>query len=110
VQVLSTVSTAAAETFLYKHLGVSDVGSFLPVLTSAPSEALMAMLTEILANNKVLYGAAPVKHVFKSGVEELERWALHEKGNTLGCSANHGSPKLWKYRPGPMSTVGSVLI
>jgi hypothetical protein len=78
VQVLSTISTAAAETFLYKHLGVPDVGSFLPVLASAPSEALMAMLTEILANNKVLYGAAPVKHVFKSGVEELQRWALHD--------------------------------
>ena len=26
-----------------------------------------------------------------------------EKGSTLGCWANHGSPKLWKYRPGPMS-------
>ena len=26
-----------------------------------------------------------------------------EKGATLGCWANHGSPKLWKYRPGPMS-------
>ena len=26
-----------------------------------------------------------------------------EKGSTLSCWANHGSPKLWKYRPGPMS-------
>lgn len=26
-----------------------------------------------------------------------------EKGSTLTCWANHGSPKLWKYRPGPMS-------
>jgi len=26
-----------------------------------------------------------------------------EDGLTLGCWANHGSPKLWKYRPGPMS-------
>jgi hypothetical protein len=31
-----------------------------------------------------------------------------EKGNTLGCWANHGSPKLWKYRPGLMSTVEKV--
>ncbi|GAJ20475.1 unnamed protein product, partial [marine sediment metagenome] len=23
--------------------------------------------------------------------------------NTLKCWANYGSPKLWKYRPGPMS-------
>ncbi|MFH1741471.1 MAG: hypothetical protein ABIH23_20895, partial [bacterium] len=78
VQVLSTISTAAAETFLYKHLGVSEVLSFLSVLASAPPEALKAMLTELLANNKILYGAAPVKHVFKSGIEELERWALHD--------------------------------
>jgi len=26
-----------------------------------------------------------------------------EDGLTLGCWANHGSPKLWKYRPGPMT-------
>lgn len=26
-----------------------------------------------------------------------------EPGGTLKCWANHGSPKLWKYRPGPMS-------
>lgn len=28
-----------------------------------------------------------------------------EDGTTLGCWANHGSPKLWKYRPGPMSVI-----
>lgn len=26
-----------------------------------------------------------------------------EQGKSLQCWANHGSPKLWKYRPGPMS-------
>ena len=26
-----------------------------------------------------------------------------EPGNSLKCWANYGSPKLWKYRPGPMS-------
>jgi hypothetical protein len=26
-----------------------------------------------------------------------------EEGSTLKCWANHGSPKLWKYRPGPLS-------
>jgi hypothetical protein len=26
-----------------------------------------------------------------------------EEGRTLKCWANYGSPKLWKYRPGPMS-------
>lgn len=32
-----------------------------------------------------------------------------ENGKTLACWANHGSPKLWKYRPGPMSRNETVL-
>ena len=32
-----------------------------------------------------------------------------EEGSLLGCWANHGSPKLWKYRPGPMSTAENVV-
>ncbi len=32
-----------------------------------------------------------------------------EEGATLGCWANHGSPKLWKYRPGPMSAGERIL-
>jgi len=32
-----------------------------------------------------------------------------EDGATLGCWANHGSPKLWKYRPGPMSVVEKMI-
>ena len=79
-QVLSAISASGAETFLYKHLGYEQHHgpSFLPIVASAPPEALKNMLTEILANNKILYSEAPVKHVFKSGVEELERWALHD--------------------------------
>lgn len=78
VQVLSTISNAATETFLYKHLGVTHVTSVLSELSSAPPNAAKAMLSEILANNKVLYGAASVKHVFTSAVEDLSRWALHD--------------------------------
>ncbi len=33
-----------------------------------------------------------------------------EEGATLGCWANHGSPKLWKYRPGPLSTAEKVVL
>lgn len=77
-QVLSTISTSGAATFLYKHLGELQVSSFLSVLAYASPEALKAMLSELLTNNKILYAAAPVKHVFMSGVEELERWALHD--------------------------------
>jgi hypothetical protein len=32
-----------------------------------------------------------------------------EEGKTLKCWANNGSPKLWKYRPGPMSLVEKIL-
>jgi hypothetical protein len=32
-----------------------------------------------------------------------------EEGSSLRCWANYGSPKLWKYRPGPMSTVEMVV-
>ncbi len=79
-QVLSIVSSVAAETFLYKHLGVSQVPSvlILPTLDSAPSDALKAMLTELLANNAMLRATAPIKHIFDSGVKELERWVLHD--------------------------------
>ncbi|MCP4896617.1 MAG: hypothetical protein GY906_06530 [bacterium] len=32
-----------------------------------------------------------------------------EEGATLKCWANHGSPKIWKYRPGPMSTAENIV-
>ena len=32
-----------------------------------------------------------------------------EAGATLTCWANHGSPKLWRYRPGPMSNAENLL-
>jgi hypothetical protein len=32
-----------------------------------------------------------------------------EEGSTLRCWANYGSPKLWKYRPGPMSTAENLV-
>lgn len=46
--------------------------------------------------------------IFFFGFLEIRVMCSHcphyaEDGVTLGCWANHGSPKLWKYRPGPMS-------
>jgi hypothetical protein len=32
-----------------------------------------------------------------------------EEGSTLKCWANYGAPKLWKYRPRPMSTAENVV-
>jgi hypothetical protein len=78
IQVLSILSYDAAQTFLYKHLGVSSEHDFLRVLSPTSDDALKAMLAEILANNRILYRAAEVKHVFISAVEELARWALHD--------------------------------
>jgi hypothetical protein len=46
-QVLSIISAPGAETFLYKHLGYEqqcDGSSFLPIVSSAPPEALKNML------------------------------------------------------------------
>ncbi len=77
-QVLSIITPDAGATFVYKHLGVSKVPSILSLLDSAPPEALKAMLSELLTSNKILYSAAPVKHVFTSGVADLARWALHD--------------------------------
>ena len=33
-----------------------------------------------------------------------------EPGNTLKCWANYGSPKIWNYRPGPMSLMEKFLL
>ena len=32
-----------------------------------------------------------------------------EETSALGCWANHGSPKIWKYRPGPMSLAENIV-
>jgi len=32
-----------------------------------------------------------------------------EPGSSLKCWANYGSPKLWRYRPGPMSKIEKVV-
>jgi hypothetical protein len=32
-----------------------------------------------------------------------------EPGSTLKCWANYGAPRLWKYRPGPMSSTEKIL-
>lgn len=42
------------------------------------------------------------------GLVEIRTMCSHcphyaEPGNSLKCWANYGSPKLWKYRPGPMT-------
>jgi hypothetical protein len=48
------------------------------------------------------------------GLAEIRVMCSHcphyaEPGKTLQCWANYGSPRLWKYRPGPMSTAEKVV-
>lgn len=76
-QILTTISTDGAEAFVYKYLGVRE-SPFLKVVADAPADALRAMVTELLSNNKLVRAKAPVKNVFDSGVDDLARWALHD--------------------------------
>jgi hypothetical protein len=48
------------------------------------------------------------------GLQEVRVMCSHcphyaEPGSSLKCWANYGSPKLWKYRPGPMSRIEKAL-
>ncbi len=48
------------------------------------------------------------------GVAEVRVMCSHcphyaEEGNSLRCWANYGSPKIWAYRPGPMTYVEKVV-
>lgn len=48
------------------------------------------------------------------GLAEIRVMCSHcphyaEPGNSLKCWANYGSPKLWEYRPGPMSFMEKVV-
>ncbi len=48
------------------------------------------------------------------GVVEIRVMCSHcphyaEDGPALSCWANHGSPKFWKYRPGPMSVLEKIV-
>lgn len=79
-QVLAVSSDDAVRTFIYKHLGViaSKLQRPRVIMKEAAPEVVRSMLVELLAGNKVLRAAAPVKHVFDDAVGELERWALHD--------------------------------
>lgn len=79
-QVLAASSNDAARTFIYKHLGITDSGlhTLREILEVTTADAIQPMLVELLAANKVLRAAAPIKHVFDDAVNELGRWALHD--------------------------------
>jgi len=77
-QILTAVSTEGSETFLYKHLGISNVLSLVSALANASDNELRAMATELIVNNPLIRATAPVKWVFEAGVTDLERWVFHD--------------------------------
>jgi len=93
-QVLAASSDNAARTFIYKHLGV--IASKLPrprvIMRDAAPEALRSMLVELLAGNKLLRAAAPLKDVFDDAVGELRRWVLHDGWTIEGTALVRVTP------------------
>lgn len=82
---------------------------------------LLISLPGFIIGGAAVYGYSPLSLVIYLfiiigffGFLEIRVMCCHcphyaEEGNTLTCWANHGSPKLWKYRPGPMSQSETVL-
>jgi hypothetical protein len=86
------------------HFRGSDLSHFL--LNVLPAFVLAGAGIVHLGWMWLLPWAAIVLGYF--GLLEIRVMCSHcphyaEPGNTLKCWANYGSPKLWKYRPGPMS-------
>ena len=97
--------------FIHCHFRPADLVHFL--LISIPSflvggaGVLAVGLTPLLIWVAVIIGFL--------GFIEIRVLCSHcphyaEQGATLGCWANHGSPKFWKYRPGPLSTAEKVVL
>ena len=58
----------------------------------------------VKSRKSVEIDVAKVKKVtLKNGRPAAETIDAETGTKTLKCWANYGSPKLWKYRPGPMS-------
>lgn len=95
---------------IHCHFRLSDYLHFL--LISSPSFLLAGV--ELYRFSPWSLGLYLVIVVGFFGFLEIRVMCSHcphyaEKGKTLTCWANHGSPKLWKYRPGPMSTTENLL-
>jgi hypothetical protein len=76
-QILHTIPEEAAKSFILKHLGVI-AWSFSMVIADATQDQLQSMITELLTHNQHIQHTAKSKGAFHSGVEELERWVLHD--------------------------------
>ena len=95
---------------IHCHFGPADLAHFylisVPPFLVGGAGVLAAGLTPLLIWIGVIIGFF--------GFVEIRVMCSHcphyaEEGSTLRCWANYGSPKLWKYRPGPMSTAEKVV-
>jgi len=86
-QLLGALSIDAADTLLYKHLGVRwDEVEFTPnmrmrgflQMLEAQSGSVKSLVDEILREKYAVRADAPTKYVFDGRWREVERWLLHD--------------------------------
>jgi hypothetical protein len=95
---------------IHCHFGPADLFHFylisLPAFLVGGAGVLAAGLSPLLIWIGIVVGFF--------GFVEIRVMCSHcphyaEEGSTLRCWANYGSPKLWRYRPGPMSRAEDVV-
>lgn len=91
---------------LHCHFRLSDLAHFLTV--AAPAFLVGGVGIYLFSPSFLIPWFVIILGFF--GLVEIRVLCTHcphyaEPGSTLTCWANYGSPKLWKYRPGPMSIV-----
>ncbi len=86
------------------HFGPGDLLAF--ILSASPAFVLGATGIAVAGGGYLILWGVLVVGCF--GVVEIRVLCSHcphyaERVSSLRCWANYGSPKLWRYRPGPMS-------
>jgi hypothetical protein len=81
-QVLGALSNDAAQTLLYKHLGVGNLDpgmmGFVAVMAGSTDEVVGALVAELVSQRNQLRHSAPTRHVFDTRVVDLQRWLFHD--------------------------------
>ena len=96
---------------IHCHFDLFDLAKF--ILAVLPSFILGALGIRMIDSNLILPWVVLCVGFF--GFVEIKILCSHcphyaEPGNFLRCWANHGSPKLWKYRPGPLSPIEKIVL
>lgn len=81
-QALGALSNDAAQTLLYKHLGIGNLDpgmmGFIAVMNGSADEAVGALIAELVTQQNQLRHSAPTRHVFDTRVRDLQRWLFHD--------------------------------